>query len=88
MNRNYACFTNRDCEFFPCHKGISEENFNCLFCFCPLYVLGTNCGGAYRILDNGCKDCTLCTYPHERKNYDAIMGRFPEIVDVMKKLEN
>ena len=24
------------CEFFPCHKTAHPEDFNCLFCYCPL----------------------------------------------------
>ena len=28
--RHYAFFQNRECEFFPCHKGADAENFNCL----------------------------------------------------------
>ena len=39
-NKHYAYFCNRECEYFPCHKGADPENFNCLFCYCPLYVLG------------------------------------------------
>ena len=38
--RNYSFMQNRDCEYFPCHAGVSEEDFNCLFCYCPLYALG------------------------------------------------
>lgn len=39
-DKHYAYFSNRECEYFPCHKGADPENFNCLFCYCPLYVLG------------------------------------------------
>ena len=46
--RHYAFFQNRACEFFPCHKGADAENFNCLFCYCPLYALGRKCGGNFR----------------------------------------
>ena len=42
---NYAFFQNKDCEYFPCHKCADAENFNCLFCYCPLYALGDECGG-------------------------------------------
>lgn len=38
-------FQNRACEYFPCHKGVADEDFNCLFCYCPLYLLGDECGG-------------------------------------------
>ena len=36
----YRFFQHRACEFFPCHKGVEEEQFSCLFCYCPLYALG------------------------------------------------
>lgn len=38
--KGYAFFQNRACEYFPCHPMGDEENFNCLFCYCPLYALG------------------------------------------------
>ena len=34
--RHYAFFQNRDCEYFPCHATKHPEDFNCLFCYCPL----------------------------------------------------
>lgn len=57
-------FENRSCTYYPCHN---IENLNCKYCFCPLYLL-KDCGGNYRILDNGVKDCSNCVYPHIRKN--------------------
>ena len=39
-NTNYKFFSHRECEYFPCHKGADPERFNCLFCYCPLYLLG------------------------------------------------
>ncbi|MBR1456901.1 MAG: metal-binding protein, partial [Oscillospiraceae bacterium] len=59
-SRRYAFFQNRDCEFFPCHEGIREEDFNCLFCYCPLYALGEECGGAYLYRKSGVKSCERC----------------------------
>ena len=50
---NYKFCQNQACEFFPCHKGVDDENFNCLFCYCPLYVLGNKCGGNFKYLENG-----------------------------------
>ena len=41
-DKHYSFFSNRECEYFPCHKGADPENFNCLFCYCPLYALGIN----------------------------------------------
>ncbi|MBR5259081.1 MAG: bifunctional folylpolyglutamate synthase/dihydrofolate synthase [Eggerthellaceae bacterium] len=58
-------FTNTACPHFPCHEGVDPERFNCLFCFCPLYALGENCGGAFTYLEGGIKDCSNCTLPHE-----------------------
>ena len=38
--KHYSFFSNKECEYFPCHQGADPENFNCLFCYCPLYALG------------------------------------------------
>lgn len=77
--RKYAFFTHIACEYFPCHEGISRESFNCLFCYCPLYAYGADCGGNFRYTKNGIKDCSLCTFPHERENYEIMTSRIAEI---------
>ena len=41
----YSFFQHTACEFFPCHETAHPEDFNCLFCYCPLYALGDRCGG-------------------------------------------
>ena len=51
--RHYAFFQNRDCEYFPCHETKHPEDFNCLFCYCPLYALGKDCGGNFRYTQTG-----------------------------------
>ena len=71
--RNYSFFSHRECEYFPCHSDVSEEEFNCLFCYCPLYAMGETCGGNFLMLDNGVKDCSDCAFPHRPENYDAII---------------
>ena len=78
-NRNYAFFQHKDCEFFPCHKGVPVEDFNCLFCYCPLYALGENCGGGFIYRENGVKSCENCSFPHRRENYDKLIARFSEL---------
>lgn len=83
MEEKYRYFAHRECEFFPCHPGADPEAFNCLFCYCPLYCLGKNCGGNFTILENGVKDCSRCLYPHIPENYDAVNGRYREIVDII-----
>jgi len=65
-------FVNKSCEYFPCHKTDDLENFNCLFCFCPLYK-NMNCGGNFKILKNGIKDCSNCLLPHY--NYEYIIDK-------------
>ena len=81
---NYKFFSNTKCEYFPCHKTNDPENFNCLFCYFPLYALKDKCGGNFRYTEKGIKDCTNCTLPHQRKNYDYIIGKFKEIVEITK----
>ena len=79
MEKHYQFFQNRDCEFFPCHSGAAEADFNCLFCYCPLYTLGEACGGDYAYTENGVKSCEACSFPHRRENYAALLKRFPEL---------
>lgn len=74
MAREYAFFSHRACEFFPCHAGADAESFNCLFCYCPLYGLAEKCGGDF-VFVGGVKDCSRCLFPHRRENYDAVLRR-------------
>ena len=62
---NFKFFSHRQCEYFPCHQlkgGMAEEDFNCLFCYCPLYALGEDCGGNFTYY-KGVKDCTTVAMP-------------------------
>lgn len=77
--KHYAFFQNRDCEYFPCHKGVPEADFNCLFCYCPLYTLGADCGGNFYFNEKGMKVCTNCPFPHFRDNFGRITGRYAEL---------
>jgi len=81
--KHYSFYTNKECEFFPCHKDADPKNHNCLFCYCPLYVLGEKCGGNFRYTPEGRKDCSNCTFPHRKENYDLIINRYPEMEKVM-----
>lgn len=82
---NYDFFKNRNCEYFPCHKGADSDNFNCLFCYCPLYALGDRCGGNFRYTENGVKDCSNCLYPHRRQNYNGVMDKMVLVLEMAKK---
>ena len=83
--KHYSFFQNRDCEYFPCHAGADPENFNCLFCYCPLYALGDQCGGAFRYTEKGRKDCTHCLFPHRRENYGKVNARYEDIAKLAAK---
>lgn len=85
MTDNYKFFNHKDCEYFPCHKTDKPDEFNCLFCYCPLYVLGKNCGGNPNFMENGVKDCSKCMLPHKKNNYEYIMSRFQDIVKIASK---
>ena len=80
-------FQNRECEYYPCHPGIPEEDFNCLFCFCPLYMLGQKCRGNFVYTKKGTKSCKDCGFPHRKENYDQIMSRFEEIKAAVRKMD-
>ena len=82
---NYDFFQNSTCEYFPCHACAEPETFSCLFCYCPLYALGENCGGCFSYTEEGVKDCSACLRPHRAENYDAILEKFPEIVKLAQK---
>lgn len=85
-NKNcYSFFSNKECEYFPCHKTDDKDNFNCIFCYCPLYALGENCGGNFKYTDSGIKDCSNCIVPHSEKGYDYIKTHFPQIVNLAQK---
>lgn len=84
MSENYKFVQNRKCEYFPCHDGVKEEDFNCLFCFCPLYLLKDECGGNFHYKKD-VKDCSACTLPHTRKSHDYIMSKMKRVIELAKK---
>ena len=75
MNNSEKYFSNRECKYFPCHKVDDKDNFNCMFCFCPLYFLGDKCGGNFTMTATGKKSCINCTVPHNADNYELIMNK-------------
>ena len=59
-------FQNKDCEFWgKCHTGIAEEDFSCLFCYCPWFW---DCG-----FKNAGLSCPDCTFPHRKEMYANLM---------------
>ena len=83
--KHFSCFTNKECEFFPCHGNADADNFNCLFCYCPLYALGDKCGGDFTYIEDGIKDCSNCLIPHSKNGYSYIISKFDEISELAKK---
>lgn len=74
MENSHRFFKNRDCQYFPCHKGIEE--LNCMFCYCPFYTR-EHCPGSPAYIAKGerkIKDCSNCTFPHRPENYDRIVA--------------
>ena len=80
-------FQNTDCEYFPCHRGIKAEDFNCLFCYCPLYALGKKCGGSCKYTEKGVKSCISCAFPHHRENYSQVIARFSDIQAAVRRMD-
>jgi Zn-finger protein len=76
-------FKNEECEYFPCHK-TSSEFFNCMFCCCPLFPLGDQCGGNFVYIEDGIKDCSNCIIPHTENGYKYISSRLREVSEMAK----
>ena len=83
----YDFFQHKKCEYFPCHQGADPESFSCLFCYCPLYALGDQCGGNFTYTENGLKDCSGCLRPHCRENYATICEKMDQILQMAKRGE-
>lgn len=84
---NYDFFQHKTCEYFPCHKGADPETFSCLFCYCPLYALGDQCGGGFTYTKEGIKDCSGCHIPHRRENYQRIIDKMGMVLELAKRKE-
>lgn len=73
VKNSFSYFENRDCQYYPCHKGSDE--INCMFCYCPLYGRD-KCPGNPKYIGDGnskIKDCSGCLFPHNAENYEVIM---------------
>ena len=86
MSENYKFVQNKNCEYFPCHRVKEEEKFNCLFCFCPLYMLKEECGGNFKY-NTGIKDCSSCTIPHSEGGYEYIMEKMGRVMEIASESE-
>ena len=86
-SNSYRFFQNRECEFFPCHEVQDEDAFNCLFCYCPLY-LDDNCIGSpeYIITGRGqrIKDCSSCLVVHSPEMYDKVIAHLRRQDEILR----
>lgn len=83
MKNGASYFQNKDCPYFPCHPS-DGAFFNCLFCYCPLYALGENCGGNFTYGKDGIKNCSACNIPHSEHGYAYVLSKFGEIKEIAK----
>ena len=82
---NFKFVCNRDCEYFPCHGTNNPDEFNCLFCFCPLYALGDQCGGNFTYTEEGIKDCSDCMIPHSKNAYEHVISKTKLLAEMARK---
>lgn len=82
MKNSSRFFANTDCEYFPCHAAGAPDSFSCLFCYCPLYMLGADCGGEFSFTALGVKDCSACLLPHTAEGWEYVTGRLGELTRV------
>ena len=79
--KKFKSFQHKECEYFPCHSTGNQDQFNCLFCFCPLYTI-ENCGGNAKKTETGIKDCSNCLVPHF--SYDHVISKLKEYNELKK----
>ena len=83
MKNSSSYFKNDECEYFPCHQ-VSGEYFNCMFCHCPLYALGDQCGGNFVYIEGGIKDCSNCVIPHTESGVQHVKARLRRVSELAK----
>ena len=82
LKADFNFYQNVECRYFPCHGkepgtgSVPIEDFNCLFCYCPLMFI--ECDGNYTLLDSGFKDCSKCTRNHDKDAWKFIVSRLRE----------
>ena len=81
MENTNRFFSNKECKYFPCQTMPDNSEFNCLFCFCPLYTLYDKCGGNFKFGgEKNFKTCIDCHLPHTPEYYDIIMNILKETI--------
>ena len=78
MESNHRYSQNHICKYFPCHQLLNDGEYNCLFCYRPLYGLDDKCGGSFEYMKK-IKVCMGCNFPHIPENYDIIVAKLKEV---------
>ena len=79
MENSYKFFNNKACVYLPCHDKPEKDEFNCLFCYCPLFLMGEDCSGLF-VMNHGVKDCSACHLPHVPEFYDTIVKKLGDYI--------
>ena len=80
MKNSHKFFSNHDCKYFPCHRLPDRDSFNCMFCYCPLYLFGDKCCGNFQYTGaKRIKNCADCHFPHVPENYDIIVSKLKDM---------
>ena len=79
--RRYQFFNHAACEVLPLPRHAGRGAQLPLLPSARSTRSGPACGGNYRYVGErgDIKDCSACTLPHRRENYDYLMGRYAEI---------
>ncbi len=86
LSNDFNHFQNKECRYFPCHDTVSGEDFNCLFCYCPLYFIEDfECGGLYTTTEDGIKDCSRCGRNHDKDSWKFVLARLREHMEIKVK---
>ncbi|MFV0467254.1 MAG: cysteine-rich small domain-containing protein [Lachnospiraceae bacterium] len=88
MEQSYKFFSNNACKYFPCHKNLDVEYFNCLFCYCPMHCKKNCLGNPNFIISKRgvrIKDCSYCSFPHDGRNYEVIVKFLSENPEVFQE---
>ena len=74
----------KTCKHHLCHKGIDEKDFDCMLCYCPLYLI--ECAGNFKIIkrgkNKGKKDCSDCVFPHTTGGKRYVLRRLKQIIEI------
>ena len=76
MSDHYKFFSHKQCEYYPCHQ---LDEINCLFCYCPLYIL-KDCKGHYKMIGN--IDSQFCNKLHVLLLQMQEQGLFSHHIDI------